>query len=46
MLDDQETYRHHKTKQIASTTKDVNKFINNFLESKKITKEASFKLKF
>jgi len=27
------------------TTKDVNKFVNNFLETKKITKGASLRLK-
>jgi len=44
MLDDEETYKPLKTKPTASTTKDVNKFINNLLESNKITKEASFRL--
>jgi len=33
-----------KTNPTASTTKHVNKFVNNLLESKKITKEASFRL--
>jgi len=45
MLDDEETYKPLKTNPTASTTKDVNKFINNLLESNKITKEASFRLK-
>ena len=46
MLDNHETYRHLQTNPTVSKTKDVNKFINNFLETKKITKEASFKLKY
>jgi len=45
MLDDEETYKPRKTNPTASTTEDVNKFINNLLESNKITKEASFRLK-
>jgi len=45
MLDDEETYTRLKTNPTASTSKDVNKFINNLLESNKITKEASFRLK-
>ena len=45
MLDDQGTYKHLKTNPTVSTNKDVNKCVNNFLEIKKNTKEASFKLK-
>jgi len=45
MLDDQETYKHLKTNPTVFITKDVNKFVNNLLETKTITKEASFKLK-
>jgi len=45
MLDDQGTYKHLKTNPIVSTNKDVNKRVNNFLEIRKNTKEASFKLK-
>ena len=41
----EETYKRLKTSPTASTTKKVNKFINNLLESSKITKEASFRLK-
>jgi len=43
MLDDEATYKRLKTNPNASTTKDVNKCINNLLESNKITKEASFR---
>jgi len=43
MLDDEETYKRLKTNPNASTTKDVNKCINNLLESNKITKEACFR---
>ena len=45
MLDDEETYKRRKTNPTASTTKDVNKFTNNLLESNKITNETSFRLK-
>jgi len=45
MLDDEETYKRLKTNPTASTTTEVNKFINNLLESNKITKEAGFRLK-
>jgi len=45
VLDDEETYKRLKTSPTASTTKEVNKLINNLLESNKITKEASFRLK-
>jgi len=45
ILDDKETYKRLKTSPTASTTKEVNKFINNLLESNKIIKEASFRLK-
>jgi len=45
MLDDQETYKNLRTNATISKTKDVNKFVNNLLENKKIRKEASFKLK-
>ena len=46
MLDDREIYKHLKTNPTVSTTKDVNKLINNFLETKMITKQACFKLKY
>jgi len=45
MSDDQDTYKHFKTNTTASTTKDVHKFVKNLLETNKITKEASFRLK-
>jgi len=45
LLDDQETYKNLKTHPTASTMNDVNKFVNNLLETKKITKETSFVLK-
>jgi len=45
MLVDQETYKHLKTQPTASTTKVVNKFVNNLLKTKQITKETSFRLK-
>ena len=45
MVDVEETYKPLKTNPTASTTKDVNKFTNNLLESNKITEEASFRLK-
>ena len=45
MLDDQETYKHRETNPIVSTTKDANQSVNNLLETKTITKEASFRLK-
>jgi len=45
MLDDQETYKHLKTNPTASTTKDVNEFASNLLETKRIPKEASFRIK-
>jgi len=34
-----------ETNSTASTTKDLNKFMKNLLESNKITKEASIRLK-
>jgi len=37
------TYKHLKTNPTLSTTQDVNKFVNNLLENKMITKEASFR---
>jgi len=39
------TYKHVNTNPTASTTKDVNKFVNNLPETKKITKETSFRMK-
>jgi len=45
MLDDQKIYKHLKTNPTASTTKDVNKVVNNLLETNKIKEEASFTLK-
>jgi len=42
MLDDQETHKH--TNPHASITKDVNKIVNNLLETKTDTREASFRL--
>jgi len=45
MLEDEETYKRLKTNPTASTMKYVNKFINNLLESNKVTKEASVRLK-
>ena len=42
MLDDQETYKHLETNPTVSTTEDINKFVNNLLETKTITKEANF----
>ena len=45
MLDDEETYKRFETNPTASTTKDLNKFMKNLLESNKITKEASIRLK-
>jgi len=45
MLDDQGTYKHLKANPTVSTNKDVDKCVNNFLEIKNNTKEASFKLK-
>jgi len=45
MLDDEEIYKRLKTSPTATTTKEVNKFINNLLESNRTTKEASFRLK-
>jgi len=41
MQDNQETYKHLKTNTTASTTQDVNKFVTNLLESKKITKKQA-----
>jgi len=38
-------YKHVNTNLTASTTKDVNKFVNNLPETKMITKEASFRMK-
>jgi len=45
MLDDEDSYKCLETNPTASTTKNVNKFVNNLLETSKITKEASFRLK-
>jgi len=45
MLDNQEAYKHPKTNPTASTTKEVSIFVNNLVETKKTTKEASFRLK-
>jgi len=45
MLDGQETYKHLNTNPTLSTTKYVNKFVNNFLKTIKITEETSFRLK-
>jgi len=45
MLDDQEIYKHLNINPHAFVTKNVNNFVNNLLETKKITKEASFRLK-
>jgi len=38
---DEETYKPLKTNPTTSTTKDVNKFINNLLKSNNITKEQA-----
>ena len=45
MLDDLETYKHLYINPSASKAKDVDKFFNNLPETKKITKETSFRLK-
>ena len=39
------TYKHFKTNPIASTTHDVNKFVNNLLESKHITRKQVLRWK-
>jgi len=41
MLDNEETYKPLKTNPTASTTKDVNKFINNLLKSKRSQKRQA-----
>jgi len=38
MLDNQETYKYLKTNGTASATQEFNEFVNNLLESTKITK--------
>jgi len=45
MLDNQETYKHLKTRATAFTIQDANTFVNNLLESTKTTKKASYRLK-
>jgi len=44
-LDDEESYKPLKINPTVSTTKDLNQFVNNLLETNKVIKEASFRLK-
>jgi len=45
ILDDQKIYKHLNTNPHVFITKYVNNFVNNLLETNKITKEASFRQK-